>query len=72
MLPAHRRSGVGRALLQEARRAAQDAGLDELVLVTPTDLAAEGFYEHLGWQRCGALTSRSGEQFVRYRWPLPL
>ena len=65
-----RGSGVGRALLDEARQAAQGANLDELVLVTLPDLAARGFYEHLGWQRCGALTSRSGEQFVRYRWPL--
>jgi len=65
-----RGSGVGRALLQEARRAAQGADLDELVLVTPPDLASRGFYEHLGWQCGGALTSRSGEQFVRYRWAL--
>ena len=65
-----RGGGVGRALLLEARRAAQSADLDELVLVTPPDLAARGFYEHLGWQPCGALTSRSGEQFFRYNWPL--
>ncbi len=37
------------------------------MLVTPPDLAAAGFYEHLGWQRTGELTSRSGEDFVGYR-----
>ena len=59
--------GVGRALLEEAERSAQAAGLDELILVTPPDLAAGAFYDHLGWQRAGRLTSRSGEEFIRYR-----
>ena len=65
-----RGGGVGRALLEEARRAGQRAGLDEFVLVTPPDLVARDFYEHLGWRFAGELTSRSGEPFVRYRWPL--
>ena len=59
-------SGIGRALLEEARNTGQHAGLDELVLVTPPDLAAGTFYEHLGWERVGDLKSRSGEEFVRY------
>ncbi|HVC69234.1 MAG TPA: GNAT family N-acetyltransferase [Acidimicrobiales bacterium] len=58
--------GVGRALLDEARNTGHHAGLDELVLVTPPDLAAGEFYEHLGWERVGELTSRSGEEFIRY------
>lgn len=63
--------GAGRALLEAAEAAARAAGLDELVLVTPPDLrGAVGFYEHLGWQRAGELTSRSGEPFVRFRLPL--
>ena len=63
--------GAGRALLEEAEAQARSAGLDELVLVTPPDLSgAVGFYEHLGWQRAGELTSRSGEPFVRFRLPL--
>ena len=65
-----RGTGVGRELLEEARRAGQREGLDEFVLVTPPDLAARGFYEHLGWRFTGTLTSRSGESFVRYRLPL--
>jgi GNAT superfamily N-acetyltransferase len=62
--------GVGRALLEEAGRSAKVAGLDELLLVTPPDLAAGNFYEHLGWHRAGKLTSRSGEEFIRYRLPI--
>jgi GNAT superfamily N-acetyltransferase len=59
--------GVGRALLEEARRRAEGAGLSELVLVTPPELTAGRFYERLGWEQTGELTSRSGERFVRYR-----
>jgi hypothetical protein len=65
-----RGSGVGRALLEEARTVCERAGLTELVLVTPPDLAAHTFYEHLGWRRTGELRSRSGEPFIRYRLPL--
>jgi ribosomal protein S18 acetylase RimI-like enzyme len=61
------RRGVGRLLLEEARRQAEEGGLDELVLVTPPELAARRFYEHLGWEPAGELRSRSGEPFVRYR-----
>ena len=68
--PAARRAGVARALVQEALRAAEAAELDQVVLVTPPELAASGFYVHLGWQPYGEVTSRSGEHFVRYRWPL--
>lgn len=67
-----RRGGVGRVLLARAEEEARLAGLDELVLVTPPDLAATSFYEHLGWQRVGELTSQSGEQFLRYRFDLRL
>lgn len=63
-------SGVGRALLVEAQRRSRAHGLDELVLVTPPDLAARRFYEHLGWHADGELESRSGEAFVRFRLPL--
>ena len=65
--PKSQGTGVGRALLEEARRVAELSGLDELVLVTPPGLAASGLYEHLGWHRTGDLTSRSGEEFVGYR-----
>ncbi len=62
--------GAGRALLREAQRIAAAAGVEELVVVTPPDLAAVSFYEHLGWIRSGELMSRSGEPFVRFRFPL--
>jgi len=62
--------GIGRALLDAAVKAARVAGVDELVLVTPPDLAARNFYERLGWLEDGEMTSRSGEAFLRYRFPL--
>ena len=70
--PDARGGGVGRALLERAEHDARCSGLDELVLVTPPDLAATAFYEHLGWKRSGELTSQSGEQFLRYRFDLHL
>jgi predicted N-acetyltransferase YhbS len=65
-----RGTGAGRALMEATHRFAAEAGLDELVLVTPPGLPAGAFYEHLGWKRDGTLESRSGEPFVRFRLPL--
>lgn len=65
--PGGRGSGTGRALVGEAERRATTAGIGELVLVTPPDLEARGFYHHLGWCEDGELTSQSGEHFVRFR-----
>ena len=62
--------GIGRALVDAAVTAGRNADLDELVLVTPPDLAAGAFYERLGWLASGLITSRSGEVFRRYRFPL--
>lgn len=62
--------GVGRALLATIEELGRQSGLDDLVLVTLPGLAAGGFYERLGWSADGAVTSRSGEQFVRYRYRL--
>ncbi|HVA52616.1 MAG TPA: GNAT family N-acetyltransferase [Acidimicrobiales bacterium] len=59
--------GVGRALMDAARQQAHSSGVNELVLVTPPDLAARTFYERLGWQSEGTMTSRSGERFLRFR-----
>ena len=69
--PDHQGSGVGRALVDAAVLAGTNAALDELVLVTPPDLAARVFYERLGWLAAGEIVSRSGEPFLRYRFPLP-
>jgi len=68
LVDAHARgSGVGRALLGAATERARRAGLSALTLVTPPDLAAGGFYEHLGWRAGEAISSRSGERFIVYR-----
>ena len=63
-------AGVGRSLVMQAMAEARRNGATELVLVTPPDLAARQFYERLGWEEDGEVTSRSGEAFVRYRLPL--
>ena len=60
--------GIGRALVVEAIAQARAAGVAQLVLVTPPDLAAQHFYDRLGWRRDGEITSRSGEVFLRYRY----
>ncbi|MHB8438664.1 MAG: GNAT family N-acetyltransferase [Acidimicrobiales bacterium] len=65
-----RREGVGRELMTQATRAARAAGVGELVLVTPPELPAVGFYLDLGWEQGEQLVSRSGEEFVRFRLPL--
>ena len=62
--------GIGRILVLAAVAQGRSANLDELVLVTPPDQAARGFYEHLGWLADGDMTSRSGESFIRYRYLL--
>ena len=62
--------GVGRALIDAAIDASRAANVDELVLVTPPDLAARHFYDALGWTAEGSMTSRSGEAFLRYRYRL--
>lgn len=69
--PEGRGGGYGRALVEETERRAAAAGVAELVLVTPPDLDARQFYEHLGWEPTGGMTSRSGEEFIRFRRVLP-
>jgi len=60
-------TGVGRALVEATERRARLSGTGGLVLVTPPDLEAAGFYTHLGWSTDGELTDRSGERFTRFR-----
>lgn len=60
-------TGAGRALVAETEARARSAGVEELVLVTPPDLDARGFYNHLGWVEEGDMSSRSGESFIRFR-----
>lgn len=71
VVPDGRGGGYGRALVEETERRAAAAEVAELVLVTPPDLDARQFYEHLGWETVGDMTSRSGEEFIRFRRALP-
>lgn len=66
--PDARGRGVGRALVQESVDRARTAGVEELTLVTPPDMAARHFYEHLGWHCDGAMQSHSGEEFLRFHY----
>jgi GNAT superfamily N-acetyltransferase len=61
--PEGRRAGTGQALLEAARRFAQESGAAGLELMTArTNLAAQRLYERLGWQR--------DEVFLHYELPL--
>ncbi len=68
--PSSQGRGVGRALVEESVREARAKGVQELQLVTPPDMAAQHFYERLGWRSSGAMQSRSGEKFLRYSFTL--
>lgn len=51
VMPSHRRSGVGRLLLQESARYAAGKGAIRLALSTAhTNLPAQRLYESLGWK----------------------
>jgi GNAT superfamily N-acetyltransferase len=52
-------AGVGRALLEEARRLAERSRATRLWLITTDDTGAAAFYEHLGMIR-----TRTHEDFV--------
>jgi GNAT superfamily N-acetyltransferase len=50
----YRRTGVGRALMAEAARAARDDfGLQQLHLELRAGLGLEAFYESCGWEQVG-------------------
>lgn len=68
--PDRQGTGVGRALVDAALAEARRAGVDVMTLVTTAELAAQGFYERLGWTASGRVVSRSGEAFVRYEYSL--
>jgi ribosomal protein S18 acetylase RimI-like enzyme len=59
VVPAARQRGVARALMERARRLAEETGASGLGLETAKDnLAAQKLYEQLGWKR--------EEEFFRY------
>jgi len=63
----HRGRGVGRILMVEGARAArEDFGLEQLHLELRAGLGLEGFYQSLGWQEIGrwpsALRLREGDR----------
>jgi GNAT superfamily N-acetyltransferase len=62
--------GIGRALVETSVERARVAGVKELMLVTPPDMPARHFYERLGWRAEGSMQSRSGEDFLRYRYTI--
>ncbi|HVT40993.1 MAG TPA: GNAT family N-acetyltransferase [Gemmatimonadaceae bacterium] len=62
--PAHRGSGVGRALLERSRVHAEETGAGGLSLATQrTNLTARRLYESLHWQR--------DDEFVHYELTVP-
>ncbi len=67
---ARRGTGAGRLLVEEAARRCRQAGRHELELVAIPGSAAAAFYEHLGFLADKAVTSASGEEFVRYTFGL--
>ncbi len=59
VVPEARQRGVARALMERARRLAEETGASGLSLETAKDnFAAQKLYEHLGWKR--------EEEFLRY------
>ena len=67
---ARRGTGAGRLLVAEAAERCRQAGCQELELVAIPGSAAASFYEHLGFLADRAVTSASGEEFVRYTFGL--
>lgn len=53
--PAHRRRGVGRALMQRAEQTARGVGRRLLVLDTRRGTAAEALYRATGWAEAGSI-----------------
>lgn len=59
VMPAARKRGVAKALMERARQLAVETGAEGLILETATDnLPAQRLYERLGWKR--------DEEFYRY------
>ncbi len=57
--------GVGGRLFETYEELARKAGLDRLELVTlPDERGAAPFFESMGWERKGEITSRSGERYA--------
>jgi ribosomal-protein-alanine N-acetyltransferase len=52
--PLFRRMGVGEALMEAQRKAAVSRGLSVMMLeVRASNIAAQGLYEKLGWEKVG-------------------
>lgn len=62
-----RGQGVGGRLLEVYEELAREAGLERLELVTlPDERGAAPFFDKLGYEREGEITSRSGERYAFY------
>jgi len=73
VLPDHRRSGLGAALLETAAEAARERGLRPALDVVTTYRSAIRLYERLGWQRLGvvSLAMPDGERVDEYVYVAP-
>jgi ribosomal protein S18 acetylase RimI-like enzyme len=60
--PDHRRTGVGRMLLERAREFGRETSAHSLTLETAKDNPAQRLYESLGWKK--------DERFLHYELPL--
>jgi GNAT superfamily N-acetyltransferase len=57
--------GIGGRLFEAYEELASEAGLRRLELVTlPDERGAAPFFERMGWEREGEITSRSGERYA--------
>lgn len=57
--------GIGGRLFEAYEELASEAGLQRLELVTlPDERGAAPFFERMGWEREGEITSRSGERYA--------
>lgn len=60
-----RGQGIGGRLFEAYEELASEAGLRRLELVTlPDERGAAPFFERMGWEREGEITSRSGERYA--------
>jgi Acetyltransferases len=69
--PSHRRSGIGKALIEALVRQCQTAGSPKILLKCPVDLDANNFYKRIGFRRHGS-RSILGKDRRLFVWVLPV
>lgn len=63
VLPERQGQGIGRNMLDLLRQ----VGADSIFAKVPVDLAANGWYEHMGFEHEGTETTRSGRELNLWR-----